>query len=54
MDGTIPTALGQWAVDTAQLLLAYPGTYGWGVITGIFGPTALRWIGRKLPAARKR
>lgn len=53
MDGTIPTAIGQWALDATTTLLAYPGPFGWGVLSGVFGPAAVRWIGKKLPGKKR-
>jgi len=53
MDGTIPTAVGQWAMDTVSVLLAWPGAYGWGIITGVVGPGAVRWVGKRLPGKKR-
>ena len=55
MDGTIPTLIGQWIVDTGTTVLTWPGQFGWGVLAGAVGPNAWRWLGKKLPGAvRKR
>ncbi len=53
MDGTIPMAVGQWLMDTATTLLAYPGPYGWGIITMAGAPTLIRWVAG-LPLIRKK
>lgn len=52
MDGTIPIAIGQWLLDSATTLLAYPGPYGWGIITMASAPPAIRWLAT-LPLIRK-
>lgn len=46
-------AVGQWLMETATTLLAWPGPYGWGIITMASAPQVIRWASN-LPLIRKR
>lgn len=52
MDGTIPAAIGQWLMDMGGTLLAWPGTFGYGILTGWFGPRIVQWIAKKMPRGK--
>jgi hypothetical protein len=53
MDGTIPMAAGQWILETATNVLAWPGLFGWGAVTGYAGPRALMWVAKKVNPKRR-
>lgn len=53
MDATIPTLIGQWAMETIGNILNWPGPFGWGIITAALVPPTMRWS-IKLPGIRKR
>ena len=52
MDGTIPTEIGTWLLETAITLLKWPGPFGYGVVAMATAPPIIRWLAN-LPGIRK-